>query len=154
MPDVRSRLIPTGKVRWTFMDFPLDQHPNSSAAHLAAGCAFAQNRFWPMFDSLFMNQNQWAEEGNPTRRFLGYASGIGLIVDSFRVCLRERRPWPRIEANKCEGERLGVDGTPTFFVNGRKLPEPVLAYDDIRRIVDSVTALRPAGAVPVATGRR
>jgi protein-disulfide isomerase len=140
MPDVRQRLIPTGKVRWRFMDFPLQGHAKSPVAHVAAACAADQGRFWEMEEALYGDQNAWVEESRPERKFLEYARRIGLNTDSFQVCLTERRPWPRIEANRCSGDKLGVNGTPTFFVNGHQLPQPSLAYDDLTRIVDSVSA--------------
>jgi protein-disulfide isomerase len=151
MPDVRQRLIPTGKVRWRFMDFPLQGHTKSPVAHVAAACAADQGKFWEMHDALYDDQNTWVEEKNPERKFYDYARKIGLNADSFRVCLESRRPWPQIEANRCSGEKLAVNGTPTFFVNGRQLPEPSLAFDDLTRIVDSVgalTAARPAAKRP------
>ncbi len=144
MPDVRQRLIPTGKVRWRFMDFPLQQHVNSPVAHLAAACAAEQGKFWEMEYALYDNQSAWVDERRPEGKFLDYARQIGLNADSFQVCERERRPWPKIEANRCAGEKLGVDGTPTFFINGHKLEEPTLAYDDLTRMVDSASAAAAA----------
>jgi protein-disulfide isomerase len=144
MPDVRERLIPTGKVRWRFMDFPLQGHTKSPVAHVAASCAADQGKFWEMEDALYGDQNTWVEEKNPEGKFLEYARRIGVNTDSFRVCLQERRPWPRIEATRCLGEKLAVGGTPTFFINGRQLAEPTLAYDDLTRIVDSIAALAAA----------
>jgi protein-disulfide isomerase len=151
MPDVRQRLIPTGLLKWRYLDFPLDGHVNSPVAHLAASCALAQGKFWEMHDALYMGQNDWTPERNPERRFLDYARRIGLDADTFQVCMREQRPWPQIEANKCEGVRLGVQGTPTFFVNGRML-QVVPVYDDLKRIVDSVTAA--TAEAPAAARRR
>lgn len=146
MPDVRQRLVPTGKVRWRFMDFPLQGHTKSPVAHVAAACAADQGKFWEMQDALYGGQNTWVEESRPEGKFLEYARRIGLDTDSFRVCLESRRPWPKIEANRCSGEKLGVSGTPTFFVNGREWPGPYLAFDDLTRIVDSVAAVRAAAS--------
>ncbi len=147
MPDVLRRLIPTGKLRWTFMDFPLQQHANSPLAHVVAACAAAQGQFWPMEYAMYDHQNDWYALDNPQGKLFGYAQGLGLDMDSLRVCVTQRRPWPRIEANRCTGERLGLEGTPTFFVNGHALGY-IPAYDDLVRIVDSVSALaaRPAAA--------
>jgi protein-disulfide isomerase len=144
MPDVRQRLIPTGKVRWRFMDFPLQQHAKSAVAHVAAACAADQGKFWEMEETLYGDQNAWVEDSRPERKFFEYARRIGLNADSFRVCLDSRQPWPKIEANRCAGEKLGVGGTPTFFVNGHQLPDPTLAYDDLTRMVDSVAAAHAA----------
>jgi len=148
MPDIRQRLIPTGKVRWRYMNFPLEGHANSPAAHLAAACALEQGKFWEMHDALYMNQERWVSEGNPQRKFLEYARNIGLNIDSFQVCMQQRRPWPQIQADKCEGIRLGVNETPTFLVNGQKLRISGLAYDDFKRIVDSLSALPATAAAP------
>jgi protein-disulfide isomerase len=143
MPDVLQRLIPTGKLRWQFMDFPLGQHANSPLAHVAAACAAEQGKFWQMEYTLYDHQNDWYAERNPLGKFLDYARQVGLESDTFRVCMQERRPWPRIEANRCSGEELRIPGTPTFFVNGHEL-EYTPAYDDLRRIVDSVSAIGAA----------
>jgi protein-disulfide isomerase len=143
MPDVEQRLIPTGKLRWRFMDFPLEQHANSPVAHVAAACAADQGKFWQMEYELYSHQNDWYADRDPTGKFLDYARGVGLDADSFRVCLTQRRHWPTIQANRCTGERLGIEGTPTLFVNGHELSyQP--AYDDLVRIVDSVAALAAA----------
>ncbi|HVO34136.1 MAG TPA: thioredoxin domain-containing protein [Gemmatimonadales bacterium] len=151
-PDVRQRLIPTGRVKWRYMNFPLDVHPNSPVAHLAAACALEQGKFWEMHDALYMGQNDWAEERNPMRLILGYATRIGLNTDSLRACMAAKRPWPEIQAERCEGIRLGVNGTPTFFVNGHKLPDTSIpAFDDLVHIVDSITA---ATAARPAAGRK
>jgi protein-disulfide isomerase len=105
-----------------------------------------------MHDALYMSQNDWVEAKNPMRQFLEYATRLGLNTDSLRACVAAKRPWPEIQTEKCEGIRLGVGGTPTFFVNGRKLPDTVMpAYDDLVHIVDSITA---ATAAPPAAGRR
>jgi 2-hydroxychromene-2-carboxylate isomerase len=104
-----------------------------------------------MHDALYMNQNDWVAEKNPMRRFLEYAGRVGLNTDSLRACVAAKRPWPEIMAEKCEGIRRGVDGTPTFFVNGRKLPD-IPVYDDVAKLVDSVTAA--TAAHPAAAARR
>ena len=145
MPDVQQRLIPTGKLRWEFMDFPLQQHVNSPLAHVAAACAADRGKFWEMAYALYDHQDDWYEDKNPERKFLAYARGVGLDPDSFQVCLTQRRHWPTIEANRCSGEKLGVNGTPTLYVNGQALSYTP-AFDDIARIVDSVAALARGGA--------
>jgi protein-disulfide isomerase len=87
------------------------------------------------------------------RLFLQYATRDGLNTDSLRACVAAKRPWPEIQAEKCEGIRLGVGGTPTFFVNGNRLPDTAIpAFDDLARMVDSITAA--TAAAPAAPGRR
>ncbi len=146
MPDVEQRLIPTGKLQWTWMDFPLPQHANSPLAHVAAECAADQGKFWQMEYALYYHQDDWFADANPEGKFLDYARQAGLNTDSLRVCMDQRRPWPRIEANKCSGEKLGINETPTLVVNGRAFPGAP-AFDDLQRLVDSVSAhAAPAAA--------
>lgn len=149
MPDIIQRLIPTGKLQWRWMDFPLPQHANSALAHVAAECAADQGKFWQMQYQLYYHQDDWFAEGDPMGKFLDYARQAGLDADSFKVCVQQRRPWPRIEANKCSGDRLGVDETPTLVVNGRLLPGAP-AFDDVQRLVDSLSVL----AVPAPAAKR
>ncbi len=156
MPDVRQRLIPTGLVKWRYMNFPLEGHANSPAAHLVAACALAQGRFWEMHDALYMGQNDWVADKNPMRRFFQYADRIGLNADSLRACVAAKRPWPEIQAEKCYGVGLmraaaTQEATPTFFVNGRVLGG-LPAYDDLKKMVDSITAA--TATAPAAAGRR
>lgn len=148
MPDIQQRLIPTGKVQWRWMDFPLPQHPNSALAHVAAGCAADQGKFWPMEYTLYFNQDDWFSDANPEGKFLDYARQAGVNTDSFKVCVAQRRPWPRIEANKCSGDKLGINETPTLVVDGRLLPGAP-AFDDVQHLVDSLSAL----AAPAAARR-
>jgi len=150
VPDILQRLVPTGKLRWQFLDFPLQQHANSPLAHVTAACAGAQGKFWEMSYAIYQHQDDWFEDRNPEGKFMDYARAVGLNVDSLRVCVDQRRPWPQIEANRCSGEQLGVNGTPTFFVNGHPLPD-VPSFDDFARIVDSASK---AAAPRAAAARR
>jgi len=145
-PLVVERIVPTGRLRWRFVDFPLAGNPNSPAAHLAGACAAGQGRFFEMMHEMFNRQGEWASERRPGRTLREYAQRLGLDMSRFDECVDTRRAQPVVDAGSAEGERLGVDATPTFFVNGRKWPS-VLGYDQIRAIVDS---LAPPGGAPRA----
>ena len=152
-PYVYERLIATGRVRWRFMDFPLQGHTNSPTAHLAAACADEQGKFFPMIDLIFNRQNDWAYESRPDRPIRDFARSLGLDLGRYDSCMETRHAQPMVDADYAEGERLGVDATPTFIVNGRMWPT-VLDYDQIKAIVDS---LAPVGGTPgaaAAPGRR
>jgi len=142
MPYVRERLIATGRLKWRFMDFPLGINANSPAAHLAAGCADEQGRFFEMTDIIFNQQNEWAIERRPERKLRDYARLAGLDLGRFDTCVETQHAQPLVDADHAEGERIGVQGTPAFVVNGRLWPT-VLRYDDIKAIVDSLTAPKP-----------
>ena len=69
LPDVRQRLLPTGKVRWRFVNFPLTGHQKSPFAHLAGACANEQGKFWEMHDAIYANQSQWSTSKTPSQIF-------------------------------------------------------------------------------------
>lgn len=150
-PDVRQRLVETGKARFRFVDFPLPMHRNTMSAHLAAGCAADQNKFWEMHDRLFQGQNEWNGEAtsNPKKVFAGYVRALGLDEDAWEKCFDDRKHLPRIQASIAEGNKLRVPSTPTFVINGKMRPS-ALPYDVIKAMVDSAAAAAPATA-PAAT---
>jgi len=152
-PYVQERLISTGRLKWRFMDFPLQGRANSPPAHLAAACAGEQGRFFEMKGAIFNRQNDWVSERRPERLLRGYAEGLGLDLSRYDSCMETRRAQPQVDADHAEGERLGVNATPTFFVNGRKWPD-VLDYDQIRAIVDSLAPVAGRPPVPAAPARR
>jgi len=141
MPVIREQLIAKGKVRWRYRDFPLPTHAYSRDAALAAQCASEQGKFWEMHDQLFF-RHDWARSGkNPRSLFRDFAKGIGLDLDKYDACMDSQRYAGRIQASVEEGDRLGVNGTPTFFVNGRRF-EGHPTSDAFTALVDSVTRQR------------
>lgn len=150
IPDVKNRLVATGQVRLRFVHFPLDIHAKGPHAHLAAACANEQGRFWEMHDLLFDNQDEWVRARRPDRVISQYAERLGLDMDRFRSCVSEQRAWPQVLADKALGDSLGVNGTPTVFVNGRQLSDPP-SFDQLRRIADSLTS---AATTPAQGTRR
>ena len=138
MPVIREQLIAPGKVRWRFRDFPLPIHRYSRYAALAAQCAGEQGKFWEMHDQLF-NQHQWAQTGsNPRSLFRDFARSVGVDLDKYDACMDGQRYAGRIEASHQEGEAAGVQGTPSFFVNGRRFAGRSTS-DDFKALVDSLT---------------
>jgi protein-disulfide isomerase len=149
-PDVRTRLVDAGRVRWVFRDYPLQNNPHSRTAAHATACADDQGRFWEMQDAIFRAQAQWARAGNPTGAFRDMARGIGLDVGAYNDCMKSNRYAGRIEASYQEGNRIGVNSTPTFLIGGRLYPgnQP---YDEIRALVDSLAPVAAAPAAPTPT---
>lgn len=143
IPDIRQRLIATGKVRWSFMHFPLTGHQKSPMAHLAAACANAQGKFWPMHDMIYQNQDEWVESRNPQRALAAYAGRIGLDQSRYDQCVDQRTAWGSVLADKALGDSLSVGSTPTFYLNGRLMPN-VPTADELVHIADSLAAARAA----------
>jgi len=149
MPDVRQRLIATGKVRWRFVHFPLQGHTKSPIAHLAAACANVQGRFWQMHDLIYLHQDDWVESRNTEGSLKDLARQAGLDMSAYDQCMDNRTEWGRVLADKALGDSLGINSTPTFYFNGRLMPN-VPTADELVRMADSVEAAR--GAAPA--GRR
>ncbi len=140
VPDVKQRLVATGRVKFTFRDFPLDSHLQTRAAHHAAACTGDQGLFWQMHDKLFATQNEWTGPGNAERRFRGYAGEVGADLEAYDACMTDGRHRGRIQASIEAGLTMGVSSTPSFVI-GDRLFRGGLAYDEIKAIVDSLAPL-------------
>ena len=118
------------EVRLIYRDFPLDFHPGARPAAEAARCAAAMGRFWEYHDLLFVAQPDFSRE-----QLAGYAARLGLDRTAFEACLDGRRFSAAIDADVAEGRARGVRGTPTFFVNGRRLvgSHPIEAFRELIR---------------------
>jgi len=103
-----------GRLRFVFRNFPLvSVHPHAERAAEAAEAAGAQGKFWEMHDRLFQSQPRLGDA------FLSsYAERLGLDVDRFHKELSEHTYAGRIREDLASGDRSGVPGTPTFFING------------------------------------
>lgn len=111
-------------IRFEYNDFPLPRHEYSSAAAIAAQCAFDQNKFTEYHDILFYQQNTWAQAASREAAqglFEQYAQDIGLDVSAFTACTTSEDIAERIDEDKAEARGLGVNQTPTFFVNGKRV---------------------------------
>jgi protein-disulfide isomerase len=101
-------------LRFAYRHFPLTQiHPHAYQAAEAAEAAGAQGRFWEMHDLLFANQDRLG-----LRDVIGYASALGLDLERFVTELRNDTYAGRLREDFLSGVRSGVNGTPTFFING------------------------------------
>jgi protein-disulfide isomerase len=102
-----------GKIRVVWKDFPLPFHQNARTAAVAARAAAAQGRFWELHDRLL------AHNGELDRQHIEqYAQEVGLDVARLRAALDGGAGGEGVDADIAQGKRLGVRGTPTFFVNG------------------------------------
>lgn len=148
MPDILTRLVGTGRVRWRFVHYPLQGHTKSPTAHLAAACAHEQERFWPMHDALYEAQDAWTSARNLASAINDVADRAGLDRTRFDACMSARaEAWGRVLGDKALGDSVGINGTPTFFINGRQVPD-ILTYDRLRAITDSLAPV--AAAAPAS----
>jgi protein-disulfide isomerase len=153
-PDVRSRLVNTGVIRFRFLDFPLSIHPNTWPAHLAAWCAGEQGKFWEMHDAIFMSQDRWNTQATrrPDRVLNDVAKQVGVNMGQYDECVSSRKYHPQIRANMEEGVRRGVGGTPTFFIGRKAIAQPI-GYDQFKRLVDEALAESRASKTTTKTAK-
>ncbi|HEY6356786.1 MAG TPA: thioredoxin domain-containing protein [Vicinamibacterales bacterium] len=138
--EVQRRL--GGRLRFVFRNFPLaEAHPHAEHAAEAAEGAASQGRFWEMHDALFEHQQALDD-----RHLVGYAKGLGLDDTRFRDELAAHRHAPRVREDFLSGVRSGVNGTPTFFING-------IRYDDSWDLAALLEALE-AVSTPGRPSRR
>ena len=108
------------RLRAVYRHFPLiSSHPRALPAAIAAEAAGAQGRFWEMHHLLFENQRRLEDD-----HLMGYAQQIGLDLDRFRADLQRRLNEDKIRDQLRQGARSGVNGTPTFFINGQRYDGP------------------------------
>ncbi len=117
-----------GKVRLVFRDFPLQFHQHAAKAGEAGHCADEQGKFWEMHDWMFANQRSLdpASLGNG-------AASVGLDRGKFDECLSSGRHAAKVAANMADGSKVGVSGTPAFFINGVMISgaQPIEKFKEI-----------------------
>lgn len=113
-----------------FKHFPLDMHPAAQLAHQTALAAAQQGKFWEMHDLLFKDQSGLTRE-----KAMQFALKLGLDVERFSEDMESERLKQIIAADRAEGERLGVQGTPTFFINGKGY-SGVRSFEELKRLVE------------------
>lgn len=116
-PEVKATQQALGdKLEFVFRNFPLpDVHPHAQGAALAAEAAALQGKFWEMHDALYEHQNQL-----DATHLEGFAKQLGLDVERFKRDMHSQAVASKVQADFESGVRSGVNGTPSFFVNGQK----------------------------------
>lgn len=105
-------------VQFIYRDFPItDLHPNAQKSAEAGECADEQGKFWEYHDKLYQNQNQMTEGS-----YVEFAEGLNMNVAQFESCLLSGRHTQEVLEDYQAGVDAGVRGTPTFFINGNRVP--------------------------------
>lgn len=107
-----------GKVNFVFREYPLPVHPNAPVAAEAAEAAGAQGKFFDMYNLLYSNQKDWGESNKPMDYILKYAQGLHLDMNKFKADVTGNKYDSVIKQDQNDGNALGVNATPTFFING------------------------------------
>ena len=117
--ELKEKFIDTGKIRFIFRELPFDDL--ALAAFMLARCA-PKDKYFPMLDILFQQQAKWtARDANPREELFRIAQLAAFTKDSFEACLKNEDVAKGIIATREAGKALGVNSTPSFFINGEKL---------------------------------
>jgi protein-disulfide isomerase len=117
-PELQKRYIDNGKVRFIFREFPFDAL--AAAGFMLARCA-GKDKFMPIVETLFAKQPEWLVQ-KPVPALMNIAKQFGFTQESFDQCLANQKVLDAIQdVRDRAAEKLGVNSTPTFFINGKKL---------------------------------
>jgi protein-disulfide isomerase len=125
-----------GRVTFVVKHFPIPSHRNAELAAVAVEAAGAQGKRDEMFQVMYSSQQEWGGQQTSQRAaFVGFAQRLGLDVPAFETALDDPALRERVLAERSEGSRLGVQGTPTFFINGTKF-SGAPTYDALKAAIE------------------
>ncbi len=129
------------QITFQFRNFPLRQiHQHAMVAHRAAAAADKQGKFWDMYNMLYKNQDSWTNQSDPTTIFRGFAESLGLNMTQYDTDFKSEAVNDIINADIAEGQKLGISGTPTFVIDGKKIENPKDADAFNKIIEDAIKA--------------
>lgn len=142
------------QIHFQFRNFPLvNAHQNAFAGARAAEAAALQNKFWEMHDTLYepSNWQQWTVSNGPSTYFEQYAKQLGLNVTQFKADYASGKINDTINADMAEGNKLGVSGTPSFFLDGKQVQinNDITSFEKV--INAEIAKKAPATTAPSST---
>lgn len=130
-------------IHFQFVNFPLTQlHPNALAAHRAAEAADKQGKYWEMHDLLYEQHDSWASSKTASIIFESYAKELGLDVAKFKTDVASSATNDIIQADLKKGQSLDITGTPTFFLNGKKIDQAPQTPEAFSKLLDEAIAAK------------
>ena len=152
-PLLTQEFVQPGTLQFVYYDFPLGgSHKYSFVASRAARCAGDQNKFWEYHNLIFGKQSEWSFDQNPpVRKLIDYGQEVGLERGAFEACVNSDKYQDIVSANRLLGERLGVNSTPTVFVNQKRLPAQMAGDIKALRELIAAEAAGRAGVPVTAT---
>jgi protein-disulfide isomerase len=136
--QLRESFVKDGQVRYVWNDFPF-LGPESYWAAEAADAAGQQDRFWQYHDKLYQEQGSENSGAFSAENLLRFAQQLGLDLNQFASDLQSGAPAREVAEDKQRGDEIGVNSTPTVYVNDQKLPG-VPTWDDLAQVIQSLNA--------------
>jgi protein-disulfide isomerase len=147
-PNLMSNYVSTGKVRLVFDNFAFIG-PESTQAAIGGLCAADQGKFWPYHDYVYANQGSENSGALSDSTLKAIANAVGLDGGTFSSCLGSSTNREEVQGEADQAQAKGITGTPTLFVNGTKVSNP-LDYGTVSAAIDA--ALGSAPTAPSASG--
>ncbi|OGM98818.1 MAG: hypothetical protein A2915_01550 [Candidatus Yanofskybacteria bacterium RIFCSPLOWO2_01_FULL_41_34] len=122
-------------VNFVFRNFPLPQHSNAMISAEASEAARVQGKFLEMSEMLYGRQNEWSGNSKALEIFIGYAKELGLDINLFTDSVSQEKFKDIIIKDRSDGQALGVNSTPSFFINGEKL-NGIPGLEEFKKIID------------------
>lgn len=139
VPQVMERYVETGKARYIFFDFPVHPGDKSILGAEAARCAGDQGAFWPMHRWLMDRMREWGDQRDPRRLFRDYAEALALDGKALSECVNSGKYRQVVMTSQLRARQLGLSGTPTFIINGRRVGE-AMGFDQMAAIIEEELA--------------
>ncbi|CDO46456.1 disulfide bond formation protein DsbA [Bartonella henselae] len=133
LPQIRKKYIKTGKVKLIFRDFAFDSR--ATAGFMLARCA-PEDRYFPLIEVLFQKQSEWVWARDAVTPLKKIGLMAGFTDESFNACLKNQSILDEVNASFERGKELGVNATPTFFINGNKY-EGAMSVEAFFSVIDS-----------------
>ena len=139
VPQILEEYVETGKARFIFFDFPVHPGENARLGAEAARCAGEQNAFWPMNKVLMGRMSEWGERRDPRGMFRQYADGLGLDGKAIVRCVDAGTYREVVMTSQLRARQLGLSGTPTFIINGRRVGS-AMGFDQMSALIEEELA--------------
>lgn len=139
-PQIIADYVTTGKIRYEYRHFiVIDGNVGGTESRRAAEateCALQQDRFWDFHEILFANQAGEGEGAFANNRIKAFAESLGLDMNQFNSCFDGRKTQNQVTIDEAQARTFGVNGTPSLFVNGKKVDNPI-DYPTIKAAIDA-----------------
>jgi protein-disulfide isomerase len=133
-----------GRIQVVFRHFPLQFHNHALEASLAAAAADLQGKFWEMHNLLYENQSAWSQVGDFRPILINFARQIGLDIPRFTRDMDGLQVVTVVQGDTRRGSALGVDSTPTVFINGQLIPfETLMSIEGMRKEINQRLPVSP-----------
>ncbi len=134
-PIIERIISDEPNIAFVYRHFPLNQHANAILASQASEASGKQGKFWEMYRLIFENQKNWENSKTAKTIFESYAKELKLDIEKYTSDFNSKEISEKINADQKSGFKAGVNSTPTFFINGKKINNPN-SYEEFKKLIE------------------